>query len=60
MIMTTKQARKVLGKQASGISEEELEKDIEMAELLKNLFFVTTTSKQKASVYSRLRLHNVP
>lgn len=37
--LTINQARRFLGKNAKGISDEELEKDIEIAELLKNLFF---------------------
>jgi hypothetical protein len=37
--MTIKQARTILGKEAEGISNEEIQRDIEAAELLKNLFF---------------------
>lgn len=37
--MTLKEARKVLGKLAVGISDEALLGDIETAEMLRNLFF---------------------
>lgn len=39
MAMTIKQARKMLGKLADNISDEELEKEIKAAELLKTIFF---------------------
>ena len=39
ILMTIKQARKVLGKLSENISDEELEREIKAAELLKTLFF---------------------
>ena len=37
--MTIKQARKILGKQARNISDNQLQRDIGVAMLLKDLFF---------------------
>ncbi len=37
--MTIKQARKILGKLAEGISDEDIERDIKVAGVLKSLFF---------------------
>lgn len=37
--MTIKEARKILGKLAIGISDEELLYDVESAKMLKNMFF---------------------
>jgi|GEM_PF-1566589 len=37
--MTINEARKILGKDSQGLSDEEILRDIEAAELLKNLFF---------------------
>ena len=37
--MTIRQARQILGKLANNISDVELERDIKVAELLKNLYF---------------------
>lgn len=37
--LTITQAKKILGKAAEGISDEQLEQDIRAAELLKNLYF---------------------
>lgn len=37
--MTLKDARKILGKEAENLTDEELEKTIESATLLKDLFF---------------------
>lgn len=36
---TVKKARRILGKEARGVSDEELEKDIQTARLFKDLFF---------------------
>jgi len=38
-ILTIAQARKVLGKDADGVSDTDLEKDIEAATFLKDIFF---------------------
>lgn len=40
--ITINQARKILGNLASDVSDEELQQDIETAELLKTLFFSTS------------------
>lgn len=45
--MTIKQARTILGKLAIDISDEELEKDIEAATLLKDLFFDRYIERRK-------------
>lgn len=37
--LTVARARKILGKLSESISDEEIEKDINVAEMLKNLFF---------------------
>lgn len=53
-------ARKILGKSAKGISDEQLEKDIEIAELLKNLFFDLLTNSDKLNIKYRSRPPNMP
>jgi len=58
--MTIKQARKILGKQSRGVSDKELQRDIEVAELLKSLFFNMTTNSLKEPQQRRLIPHNVP
>ncbi len=45
--ITLKQARKLLGKIAENISDEELEKDIKTAELLKAIYFNITIGQNK-------------
>lgn len=37
--MTTEEARKMLGKDAKGVSDEQIQKEIKAAELFKNIFF---------------------
>lgn len=37
--LTVAQARKILGKDAEGVSDTDLEKDIEVARLFKDIFF---------------------
>jgi len=37
--MTIEQARKLLGKEAENLSDEELQRDIDVATMLKDLFF---------------------
>lgn len=47
--MTLKMARKILGKEAESLSDEKLEKIIDSATLLKDLFFDNyTKGEQKA------------
>jgi hypothetical protein len=57
--MTTKEARKLLGKEAKGVSDVLLEKEIEAAELFKNLFFELVTHAHKTPKTGR-PLSNVP
>lgn len=45
--LTLKSARKLLGKDAQNVSDEELEKDIETAQLLKDLFFKNLKNQRK-------------
>jgi hypothetical protein len=45
--LTLNNARKILGKDALNVSDEELEKDIETAELLKDLFFKNLKIQRK-------------
>lgn len=58
--LTVKKARRFLGKDAKGISDEELEKDIEIAELLKNLFFCSVIQSLEGSKTVSRALPNVP
>ncbi len=58
--MTIKQAKKILGKLAKGISDEELKKDIETAELLKNLFYYKITSLTGTTKSTSKPIPNVP
>ena len=44
--MTISQARKILGKDAQGISDEQLQVDIDAADLLKEILFSLYTSKK--------------
>lgn len=55
--LTLKNARKILGKDAQNVSDEDLEKDIETATLLKNLFFDNFMNKRKKTGNS---IPNVP
>jgi len=50
--MTISQARKILGKMADKISDEEILEDIKTAELLKNLFFIKYSTKMPPSDYN--------
>lgn len=44
--MTVKQARKLLGKEAEGNTDEEIQKDIEVVEFFKDMFFGILKEKQ--------------
>lgn len=46
--LSIKRARKILGKTATGLSDKELEKDIKLAEILKNLFFSQYVRRSKS------------
>ena len=53
--MTTKQARKILGRVADSLTDEDLQKDIRVAEVLKNLFFSNSFSRNKVKhMYNRV------
>lgn len=43
--MTVAKARKILGKMAKNMTDAEIEQDIEVATLFKDLFFEITSSK---------------
>jgi len=45
--MTVNQARKTLGRDAESLSDQELQTEIEMADLLKDLFFQWYFEQQK-------------
>lgn len=47
MTLTVKQARKILGVLAEGLTDEELEKEIKDADLLKALYMNVVTSNNK-------------
>ena len=48
--MTVNEARKLLGKDSTGISDQEIQHDIDTATLLKDLFFNITTSKTENKI----------
>jgi hypothetical protein len=45
--LTIKRARKILGNQAKQVSDDEIARDIQVAELLKNIFFNKMRSNLK-------------
>lgn len=52
--LTIKYARKVLGKLAENVSDEQLEKEIKAAQLLKSLFFnQIKDNKDSETVYNK-------
>jgi hypothetical protein len=55
--MTIKQARKIIGVLSDNISDDEIERDIEAATLLKDLFFEKLKKTHKKGVVA---LPNVP
>ncbi len=48
--LTLKSARKVLGKAAQGVSDDQLQKEIEAATLLKDFFFDTYLKERKKTM----------
>ena len=56
--LTVNQARRVLGKDAQGASDEELERDIEAAALFFNLFTEFRTKNRKSLAKTPLKCHN--
>lgn len=51
-IMTITRARRVLGKSSEKISDEELNRDIKTAEILKNLFFKNINKMESIHISS--------
>lgn len=47
-MLTVLGARKVLGKQSDTMSDEEIQKDVDVATLLKDIFFEITSSKAQS------------
>jgi len=57
--LTINQARRVLGKDAQGVSDAELERDIEAAALFFNLFIDFRTNTRKTLAKTHLKCHNM-
>lgn len=57
--LTIKQARRVLGKDAQGVSDAELERDIEAAALFFNLFMDMWTKNRKKLAKTAPKCHNM-
>ncbi len=57
--MTIKSARRILGKDARGVSDADLKRDIETATLLKDIFFDFLTNSQNKLAKSSQRCHNM-
>jgi hypothetical protein len=57
--VTVNQARRLLGKDAQGISDEELESDIEAAALFCSLFIDFRTKNRKTLAKTPLKCHNM-
>jgi len=57
--LTDNQARRVLGKDAQGASDEDLERDIEVAALLFNLFIELRTKNSKTLAKTSLKCPNM-
>lgn len=56
--LTIKQARRILGKEAQGVSDTDLERDIETATLLKDLFFDNYTKSRNSLAKTSQKCHN--
>lgn len=52
--MTLKEARKILGVTSLGLTDEQIQRDIDTAELLKNIFFDTFKSGKASSSIANL------
>ena len=48
--MTIKEARKILGANAKGLSDEDLQRDINTATMLKDLFFDELIKERKKTI----------
>lgn len=57
--LTVNQARRVLGKDAQGVTDAELERDIEAAALFFNLFIDFRTKNRKSLAKTALKCHNM-
>jgi hypothetical protein len=57
--LTINQARRLLGKDAQGVSDVELERDIEAAALFFNLFIDFRTKNRKTLAETPLKCHNM-
>lgn len=57
--LTINQARRLLGKHAQGVSDAELERDIEAAALFCSLFIDFRTNNRKTLVKTPLKCHNM-
>ncbi len=58
--MTIEQARRLLGKEARSLTDEELERDIDAAEVLKDIFFTTYQTKSLEPKMTSYNSSNVP
>lgn len=57
-MLTINQARRVLGKDAQGVSDAELERDIETATFLKDLFFADYIKSRNNLAKTSQKCHN--
>lgn len=57
--LTINQARRVLGKDAQGVSDAELERDIEAAALFFNYYIDFRTKNRKTLAKTSLKCHNM-
>jgi len=58
-LVTVKQARRIAGKDAQGVSDAVLESDIEAATLFFNLFIGFRTKNRKTLAKTPLKCHNM-
>ena len=56
--MTIKEARRILGKAAQGVSDADLQSDIETATLFKDIFFSLHTRKLNRLAIDSQKCHN--
>lgn len=57
--LTIKQARRILGKEAQGVSDADLERDIEVAALFFNIFMEMQTKNRKTLAKTTSKCHNM-
>ncbi len=57
--LTVNEARRVLGKEAQGLSDEELEQDIEAAALFFSYYIDFRTKNRKTLAKTPLKCHNM-